>query len=550
MDEAANVPGTRTVDVAVVGAGFAGLCLLHRLRQSGFSARVFEKGESVGGTWHWNRYPGARCDIESFDYCFSFSPQLLSDWRWTERYAAQPEILRYLDHVADRFDLRRDIALGTEVLSARFDEGRALWTLETSDGGLVDARYCVLAVGNLSAVQPPDFPGLETFAGDWYHTGQWPAEPVDFTNKRVAVIGTGSSGIQTITAVAPVVDRLYVLQRTPNYSMPAHNHDIGEAERVAVLADWERRRRTCEMSDAGTPLPAPTRRAVDVSGAEREAAYEQGWQRGGLSALSGAFTDMFTSEESNFCAQEFARRKIREIVDDESNADLLSPRHHIGTKRTCVDTGYFETFNRDNVELVDVRRSPIQGINVHGIQTVDEQIDVEAIIFAIGFDAITGAVDQIEVRGREGRLLKDHWALGPRTLLGLQTAGFPNLFFVTGPGSPSVLSNMVVSVEQHVDWIAACLDHMQESGYDTIEPTPEAEDAWMSRVDALASATLYPQANSWYLGANLPGKPRAFTVYVAGCGPYRRECDEAVAAGYQGFAMTSWTEASGTEIKV
>jgi cation diffusion facilitator CzcD-associated flavoprotein CzcO len=538
MDAAHDEPRTTVLDVAVVGAGFSGLYLLHRLRAMGLAVKVFDKADGVGGTWHWNRYPGARCDIESFDYCYSFSPQLLAEWRWTERYATQPEILRYLDHVADRLDLRRDIVLRTEIIAARFDAEQTAWVLETGDGDELTARYCVLAIGNLSAVQEPAIPGLDTFTGARYHTARWPTGRVDLVGRRVAVLGTGSSGIQTVTAIAPSVERLFVLQRTPNYSMPAQNRTVSEAERDEVLAGWDTRRRLCEESDAGTPLPPPTRRAVDVTPAEREAAYEEGWRRGGISALSGAFSDMFTSEASNAFAQDFARRRIREIVKDPRVADLLCPHHHIGTKRTCVDTGYFEIFNRDNVELVDLRRSPIQEANPGGIRTSERQIDVDVIVFATGFDAITGAFDQVEIRGRDGVRLSDRWSGGPRTLLGLQTVGFPNLFFVTGPGSPSVLSNMVVSIEQHVDWIARCLQHLRECGAETIEPTPEAEDRWMSHVDALANATLYPRASSWYVGANVPGKPRRFTVYVAGCGPFRHECDDVAADGYRGFTLS------------
>jgi len=526
-------------DVIVIGAGFAGLHQLHRLRRDGWRVLVLEKAPAVGGTWYWNRYPGARCDIESFDYQFSFSSELLDEWKWSERYAAGPEILAYLEFAAERLDLKRDIHLNTIVVSTAYDESQNSWAVTTDDGRMLHATFVVMGVGNLSAIKQPDIPGLGDFGGQWFHTAAWPPDPVDLTGKRVAVIGTGSSGIQTITTIAPAVSRLYVLQRTPNYSMPAQNHVVSEQEWLEVMSGWPERRRLCEWSDAGTPLPPATRAAVDVSSADRDAEYEAGWQRGGISALSGAFTDMFVSEESNAYAQEFARRKIREIVTDPEVADRLSPRHHIGTRRTCVDTGYFETFNRANVELVDLLSEPISRITPQGIELAGRELVVDVIIFAIGFDAITGALDQIRITGRGGLELKQKWAEGPVSLLGLQTADFPNLFFITGPGSPSVLSNMVVSIEQHVDWIADALSYLRSSGFACIEATPSAEAAWMEHVTALVNATLYPRADSWYLGMNIPGKPQVFTVYVAGCGPYRSECEQVVAAGYRGFSLTN-----------
>lgn len=529
-------PGER-LDAVVVGAGFAGLYMLYRLRGLGMTVRVIERANGVGGTWYWNRYPGARCDIESIDYCYSFDEDLLRDWRWSERYAAQPEILRYLEHVTDRFDLRRDITLGTSVLSAEWDEPGNAWRLRCDTGETVTATYCVMATGCLSRTKAPDFPGLETFGGQWFHTGQWPHEPVDFAGKKVAVVGTGSSGIQSIPVIANSAAHLYVLQRTPNYSMPAHNRPLSEAELRDAIRGYGERRRISQESDSGVPLPPPGETTFHVTPEERRARYEEGWQRGGISALSAAFTDFFTSEEANRLAQDFARTKIREIVHDPHVAELLCPTHDIGTKRTCTDTGYFQTYNRDNVELVDVRSDPIERITPAGIRTRSRQIDVDMIAFAIGFDAITGALTEIDIRGAGGQPLTEKWRHGPRTLLGLQTAGFPNLFMITGPGSPSVLSNMVVSIEQHVEWIADCLAHLGGQGMNRIEATASAEERWMAHVAALAARTLYPRARSWYVGANIPGKPRVFMPYVAGCGQYRRECEENVAAGYAGFAL-------------
>lgn len=524
-------------DVIVVGAGFSGLAMLHHLREIGLSARVLERGSGVGGTWFWNRYPGARCDIESADYCYSFSDDLVREWRWSERYAAQPEILRYLEHVADRFDLRRDIDLNTEVVSAHFDDEAARWTVTTRAGDVHRAQFLVMATGNLSLPKTPDIEGLHSFEGEWLHTGLWPHDPVDLSGRRVAVVGTGSSGIQAIPHLAEEAEHLVVLQRTPNYSMPAVNRPVSDDEWRSSVEGFAERRAVCEGSDAGTPLPPASDRAVDVSPAERHERYEQGWARGGISSLSGAFSDMFSSEESNLYAQEFARAKIRNEVHDPAVAEALCPTHHIGTKRTCVDTRYFDTYNRPNVELVDLRAHPIERITPSGIRVEGREISVDIIVFAVGFDAITGALAEIDIRGRGGVSLSESWVDGPRTLLGLQTAGFPNLFLVTGPGSPSVLSNMVVSIEQHVDWIADCLAHLRAGGHRSIEASRGAQDEWMQHVTELADATLYPQASSWYLGSNVSGKPRVFNVYVAGCGQYRDECDSVVADGYRGFVI-------------
>lgn len=532
------------LDAVIVGAGFSGLYMLHRLRELGMTVKVLDRAGDVGGTWYWNRYPGARCDIESLDYQYSFDDELVGEWRWSERYAAQPEILDYLGHVADRLDLRRDIVFDTTVEQAVWDEERNLWTLRCDDGTTVEATYCVMATGCLSVVKEPDFPGLADFEGQWLHTGHWPHEPVDFTGRTVAVVGTGSSGIQAIPRIAEQADRLYVLQRTPNYSMPAHNRPLDEEEVRAAVAGFHERRRACEESEAGTPLPSPAVKTFEETPEQRRRRFEEGWRRGGISALSFAYTDFFTDEAANREAQEFARSKIREIVEDPGVADLLCPSHHIGTKRTCTDTDYFLAYNRDNVELVDVRAHPIRAVTRTGLRLEDRDIDVDVIVFATGFDAITGALTDVDIRGTGGQRLTDRWRHGPMTYLGLQTSGFPNLFMITGPGSPSVLSNMVVSIEQHVDWVTDCLRHLRARGLDRIEATAAAEEGWMRHIADLAAGTLYPQANSWYVGANVPGKPRVFMPYVAGCGQYRRECAEVVARGYEGFVLG---RVSGTE---
>jgi cyclohexanone monooxygenase len=409
--------------------------------------------------------------------------------------------------------------------------------LRCDNGETVAATYCVMATGCLSTTKKPDFPGLSTFQGQWFHTGQWPHNPVDLSGKTVAVLGTGSSAIQVIPQIARQAERLYVLQRTPNYSMPAQNRLLPEEEVRGALRDFRKRRRLCEESESGVPLAPPTLATFQVPPEQRSARYEEGWRRGGISALSSAFTDFFTDEEANRLAQDFARAKIRQIVRDPTVAELLCPRHDIGTKRTCTDIGYFETYNRDNVELVNVRDDPIREITPTGIRLSDRIIDVAAIVFAIGFDAMTGALFEIAIRGVNGQHLQDKWKHGPLSLLGLQTAGFPNLFMITGPGSPSVLSNMVVSIEQHVDWVADCLTYLRDQGADRIEATVEAEEQWMRHVAELAAGTLYPRANSWYVGANIPGKPRVFMPYVAGCGQYRRACEDIVNRGYAGFAL-------------
>jgi cyclohexanone monooxygenase len=526
-------------DVVIVGAGFSGLYLLHRMRELGLTARVFEAGDGVGGTWYWNRYPGARVDIESQEYSYSFSEELQDEWRWTERYAAQPELLKYLNHVADRFDLRRDIQFETRVTSAVFDEAASLWTVSTDRGETVSARYCIMATGCLSLPNEPRFEGLESFTGPTYHTGRWPHDGVDFTGKRVGVIGTGSSAIQSIPQIANQAEHLYVFQRTPNFSVPAHNAPIDDA----VIADWKANRaeyrQQARMSGAGIVAVGATETlAFDVSDEERRQVFEQRWGKGGF-AIGAAFADLAIDRKANDTAVEFVSEKIRGIVKDPAVAEILVPKGYpFGTKRLCVDTGYYETFNRDNVTLVDVSNAPIEAITPTGLRTASGDYAFDALVFAIGFDAMTGALGRIDIRGRDGKALKDKWADGPKTYLGLMSAGFPNLFMVTGPGSPSVLSNMVVSIEQHVDWITDCIAHLGGRQVAAIEATPEAEDAWVAHVNEVADTTLYPLAASWYLGANIPGKPRVFMPYVGGVGPYREKCDQVAADGYEGFRLT------------
>jgi cyclohexanone monooxygenase len=524
----------RDFDAVVVGAGFAGLYMLHRLRGLGLSVRVFEAGSGIGGTWFWNRYPGARCDIESLEYSYQFSPELQQDWEWSERFATQPEILRYLEHVADRFELRRDIDLETRVRAAHLDEATGRWGVET-DHGSVSARFCIMATGCLSSTNTPRFPGLDRFAGATYHTGRWPHEGVDFSGKRVGVIGTGSSAIQSIPLIAEQAAQLTVFQRTPNYSIPAHNAPLDPEQVKRVKADYAGFRHENSQRPFGARFPVNEFSALQVDAAERAREYEARWQQGGLGFFT-SFNDLILDRAANETAAEFVRAKISSLVRDPAVAEALSPKQVIGCKRLCVDTGYYATFNRPNVTLVDVADAPIEEILPTGLRTTRAAYDLDCIVFATGFDAMTGAVLTIDIRGNAGQTLRQKWAEGPRTYLGLGTAGFPNLFLITGPGSPSVLSNMVPSIEQHVNWIADCIAYLRAQGLGHIEATPAAEDAWVAHVNEVANLTLYPSCNSWYLGANVPGKPRVFMPYL-GFPPYVEKCNEVAAKGYEGFAL-------------
>jgi cyclohexanone monooxygenase len=525
------------VDVVVVGAGFAGLYMLHRLRGLGLSAVVYEAGDGIGGTWYWNRYPGARCDVESLDYSYSFSGELEQEWHWTERYASQPEILTYINHVADRFDLRRDIRLSTRVTAAVWDDATNRWAVQTNRGEHVSARFCIMATGCLSAAQVPAFDGLETFEGAWYHTGNWPHEGVDFSGQRVGIIGTGSSAIQSIPIIAGQAAHLFVFQRTPNFSIPARNAPLDPEHERQWKANYPEHRRQARESRVGFVVERNDRSALEVSAEDRLREYEARWARGGL-GFNATFTDLLTSQDANDTAAEFFRAKIRAAVRDPAVGEALSPRHYpVGTKRLCVDTDYYETFNRANVTLVDVRKAPIEAITPKGLRTREAAYALDSIVFATGFDAMTGALLGIDIRGRAGRTLRQKWAEGPRTYLGLAVAGFPNLFAITGPGSPSVLSNMIVSIEQHVDWIADCLAFLRARGHGRIEATVGAEEAWVAHVNDVGHATLYPRADSWYMGANIPGKPRIFMPYIGGVGVYRQKCDDVAAKGYEGFTL-------------
>jgi cation diffusion facilitator CzcD-associated flavoprotein CzcO len=529
-------------DVVIVGAGFSGLYMLYQVRDVlGLSARLYEAGDGVGGTWYWNRYPGARCDSESFYYSYSFSEELQQEWVWSTKYPEQPEILRYLEHVADRFDLRRDIQLGTRVTTAEFQDDADCWSVHPDDGGVVTARFFISAVGCLSAANVPSIPGLDTFGGAWHHTGAWPREGVDFAGKRVAVIGTGSTGIQATPVIAAQADHLFVFQRTANYSIPARNYTISPEQMDEIRAGYPEIRRRCRESYAGFPYDLTHKSAMEVSAEERTATYERLWgEEGGFKFIYGSYYDLLFNEGSNDTAAEFIRSKIRQIVKDPVVAEKLAPKDYpYGTKRPPVDTDYFETFNRPNVSLVDLRETPITEITPTGIRTTDAAYDLDVIVFATGFDAITGSLLKIDIRGRQGLALTAKWEAGPTSYLGLQVAGFPNMFTVSGPGSPAVLVNMPTAIEHHVEWIADCIAYLRAHGLTRIEATTDAEDAWVEHVHTVAERTLYPRANSWYLGANIPGKKRVFMPYVGGFLPYTERCKEVAERGYEGFAVSA-----------
>jgi cyclohexanone monooxygenase len=537
----------KVLDVVVVGAGFAGMYAIWKLRQSGLSLRVIEAGSDVGGTWYWNRYPGARCDITSLEYSYSFSEELQQEWEWTEVMAAQPEILSYANHVADRFNLRDDIDFNTRVTGVEFKDDDGIWRISTDTGGEYLARFCIMATGCLSMPNTPEIEGQEAFAGEVYHTGNWPPEGVDFSGKTVGIIGTGSSGVQSIPVIAREAKHLTVLQRTPNYNMPAHNAPLPADEVARFKARYGEVRESQRHSQIGVSsfgqglgglgsYPEPTEELLATTEEERMAALDEH----GFDAIRH-YGDIALSEEANELACDMFREQVRRVVKDPETAEGLMPRGYPwGCKRPVIDIGYYETFNRDNVTLVDLRRGGIERITETGVQTAQGSYDFDVLVYATGFDAMTGALLRMNIRGRDGASLASHWEHGPKTYLGVQMSGFPNLFTVTGPGSPSVLSNMLVSIEQHVDWITDCINNLDQKGARTIEADPEAEDAWVRHVFQVADGTMLTaeSCNSWYLGANIPGKPRVFMPYVAGVGVYRDQCDQIAADGYRGFKIS------------
>lgn len=526
--------GLTAYDAVVVGAGFAGIYAMYRLRKEGLKAICYEAGEGVGGTWYWNRYPGAACDFESVEYSYSFDEQLQQEWKWSTRMARQPEIKAYLDHVTDRYDLRRDMRFSTRVTAAHFDDATSLWTVSTDRGDRVTARHVVMATGCLSTPKPIEYPGADSFKGEILRTAFWPKEPVDFSGKRVGVVGTGSSAIQAIPIIAEQAKHLTVFQRTPNFSIPAGNGPLTEEQdRLQKQAYADLRRREWD-SDVGicAKLAPDTRKALDCTPEEREAEYEKRWAAGGLYFYC-SFVDLLVDKEANRTITEFAQRKIRAKVKDPKVAELLVPKDYpFGAKRICADTGYYETFNRDNVTLVDVKSTPIREIVPEGLKVGDQVHELDMLVFATGFDAMTGTLLNIDIVGRGGKRFKDHWGDGPRSLYGIMPSGFPNLYITTGPGSPSVLYNMVLGNEYHVDWIMGCIRHLERHGSTTIEAKPEPEMQWRETVNAIGKMTLFGEASSWYMGDNVPGKPRVILPYLGGFRSYKKICDDEAASGY------------------
>jgi cyclohexanone monooxygenase len=526
-------------DAIVVGAGFGGMYALYRLREAGVSVRVLERGTGVGGTWYWNRYPGARVDSPSMQYSLSFSSEMEQEWEWSEDYSPQADLETYANHVADRFDMRKDIQFNSSVNKVTYDESSKRWLVETAQGDAFSAKYFIAASGCLSDTNVPDFKGIDTFEGQWYHTSRWPKEGVDLTGKRVGIIGTGSTGIQAIPYLAEQSEHLTVFQRTPNYSLPSNNKPMDREYEKDWKSKYPEMRQAARETPVGVVVPLyPDRSVFDVSEEERNAVFESAW--GQYIALLSTFNDIATNPEANEIVAEFVRNKIRSIVKDPEVAELLAPKDYpIGTKRICIDSGYFETYNRDNIKLVNVKDAPIVEITPKGVRTTEAEYEFDVIVFATGFDAMTGTLFGMNITGKDNTRLDKKWEAGPRAYLGIVSAGFPNLFMITGPGSPSVLSNMTTSIEQHVDFAVAAIKHLRENNLDSMDASVEAEDGWLDHVAEVASHTLYPRANSWYMGANIPGKPRVFMPYIGGVGNYRIKCDEVVANNYEGFVLTA-----------
>ncbi|MFD6859216.1 flavin-containing monooxygenase [Rhodococcus sp. NPDC060090] len=530
---------TPDVDVIVVGAGFTGLYALHKFRDlMGLSTRVFDAAGDVGGTWYWNRYPGARVDIESVHYSYSFSEELQQEWHWSEKFAAQPEILEYLNHVADRFDLRKDITFETRIESVVWDDDARFWTVTTHTGETVTGRYFISGAGNLSVPKTPEFPGIDAFAGETYLTGNWPHGGVDFTGKRVGIIGTGSSGIQAITEIAKEAGHLTVFQRTPNYATPIGNAPTDETEMAQVKANYKELRDAARKHFLGVPYDQVQDSALEVFAHERRRVFDERWDAGGFRLFIDSFRDILFDKEANDTVSEYIRERIHERVNDPEVAKLLAPvTYPYATKRPPLETNYYETYNRDNVTLVDVKNAPIEEITTSGVRTGGIEHELDVIVLATGFDAMTGPLLAMGIVGRDGLRLEDKFADGPRTYLGLMMHDFPNLFLITGPQSPSVLYNMPLAIEDHVDFAAASIEYLRGRDLDTIEPVADAENAWVEHCAELANSTLMPNTDSWYMGANIPGKPRVCLVYLGGAPTYRAKCAEVIERGYEGFTL-------------
>lgn len=526
-------------DAVVVGAGFSGLYMLHRLREAGYSVQVFESAADIGGTWYFNRYPGARCDIESIYYNYTFSEEILKEWTWSSKYAEQAEILSYIHFVADKLDLRKDIQLQTKVTSAQYNEKENNWMVTLDSGKIVMATYFISAVGVLSASNIPNIKGVDRFHGELYHTGEWPHEKVDFKGKHVGVVGTGSSGVQAIPVIAEQAGHLTVFQRTPQYSNPAHNKPLDSETIQKTKENFSEIRQKMYASMHGIPSASRGRSTVQDSPDEQQQVFEDGWQEGGLFSLLYTYNDIAITPEANETVAKFVRSKITETVKDPEVAKKLLPDHYYGMKRPILNTNYFETYNRENVSLVDLRSTPIEKITRTGVKTSDTEYELDMLVFATGFDALTGPLYKLNIQGKDGLTLQEKWAEGTKAYLGIATAGFPNMFMITGPQSPSFLSNVIVSIEQHVDWIIDCLAYLQEHRAETIEADTEAEELWSQQCQAIADMTLLSKTDSWYMGANIEGKPREFLAFAGGVGSYRQICDEVAAKGYEGFTILS-----------
>ena len=525
-----------SADAIIVGAGFGGMYMLHSLNKLGLKAIILEEANGVGGTWYWNRYPGARCDIPSIEYSYSFSDELQQEWEWSQKYSTQPEILEYANHVADRFELKEHIRFNECVVSAEYVENSKIWELHTSSGNMYQSKYCVMATGSLSSINKPKFEGIDSYKGDWYITGKWPNEKIDLTGKSVGIIGTGSSAVQAIPILAENSKSLTVFQRTANYSIPANNRPLDSEEVRHVKDNYHSIREKQRKGKGGVAFTnIGLKSALEVSEEERLKEYQERWDKGYVGFIS-AYNDIGTNEEANETAAEFVRSKIREIVKNPNTAELLSPKNAIGCKRLCADTNYFETYNRDNVSLIDVNETPIESLVSDGVKTTEKTFDLDVVVFAIGFDAMTGALLGIDIKGKNGIKLRDKWSDGPRSYLGLAVEGFPNMFTITGPGSPSVLGNMMVAIEQHVEWITKCIQDMEADGKTEIEPEHTEENKWMDHIEEIANQTLRYSCNSWYVGANVPGKKRVFMPYVGGYDVYREKCNKISTNGYKGFS--------------
>ncbi|HET7018138.1 MAG TPA: NAD(P)/FAD-dependent oxidoreductase [Streptosporangiaceae bacterium] len=531
-------PGGPDFDAVVIGAGFAGLYMVYRLRELGFSVLGLEAGSGVGGTWYWNRYPGARCDSESTYYSYSFLPDFEQEWPLIDRYPTQPVILRYLEAVADHLDLLKDFTFGTRVTGLAWDDETGLWTVRSAGGPVAKARIVVAAVGALSAANVPQFPGAADFAGEQYSTARWPHTPPSFAGQRVGLIGTGSSGVQVLPELAKQARTVTVFQRTAQFVTPAGQGPLDPQLVALWKANYQEIRRRTKLTPGGIPIPEARHAARDLSEAERSAVCEEAWRRGGIWFLDGTFTDAVTDLASNQVVADFVRAKISEIVRDQEVAEKLKPRGYPwGTKRVPIGTNYYESFNLPNVRLVDLRADPIERLTRSGIRTGSGEHELDAIVYATGFDALTGSILALNATGRSRRSLTDAWSGGPHTYLGLMIPGFPNLFTITGPGSPGVLTNVPVAIEQHVEWIADAVAHLRDRGFAAMEAELDAAAEWTKHVQEIAGATLFPTADSWYMGANIPGKPRVFLPYLGGLGVYRKKCDAIAADGYRGFTF-------------